>query len=188
MPPLPRANNELESDLEEEDAEVLEGQLEDTILGASAFNVGHHAEGPAGMVVEDWVPITMVADDGVDQDTITHSIPPEDIDTTEMALLYDRLPTSTLKMSTLERMHKDGDQGRALALLSKKNRLHIDSKYMFDVMDPNLFFKMSQVYMDHRLLIGRELGFDLILPNMNVHKQAQKKSPLGLALAIRRHG
>lgn len=23
--------------------------------------------------------------------------------------------------------------------------------------------------MDHRLLIGRELGFDLILPNMNVH-------------------
>lgn len=124
---------------------MLEGQLEDTVLGASAFNVGHHAEGPAGMVVEDWVPITMVADDGVDQDTITHSIPPEDIDTTEMALLYDRLPTSTLKMSTLERMHKDGDQGRALALLSKKNRLHIDSKYMFDVMDPNLFFKMSQV-------------------------------------------
>lgn len=133
------------SDLDDDDADALEGQLEDTVLGASAFNVDHNAEGPAGMVVEDWIPVTMVADDGVEQETITHSIPLEDIDATEMSRRYDLLPTSTLKMSTLERLHKDGDQGRALALLRKKNRLVIDSKYMYDTMDPNLYFKMRQV-------------------------------------------
>ncbi|OJT04594.1 hypothetical protein TRAPUB_4696, partial [Trametes pubescens] len=152
-----------------DDVAALEGQLEDTVLGASAFDIGNHAEAPAGMAVEDWVPITMVADDGVDQETITRSIEESsEIDESEMSRRYDELKTYTLKMSTLEQLHKTEDQTRALALLSRKNRLLIDDKYRYDIMHPNLLFKMHKVYMDHRLLIGRELGFDLLLPNLNV--------------------
>lgn len=171
-------------DMSHSDVETLEGQLEDTVLGASAFTIGSHAESPAGMVVEDWVPVTMVADDGVDQETITNSILSERVDDTEMLRRYDELKTFTLKMSTLEQLYKTKDEARALAILSRKNRLHIDDKYMFNAMDPNMMFKMktvspfaaplhhryirAQVYMDHRLLIGRELGFDILLPNLNV--------------------
>lgn len=129
-----------------DDVAALEGQLEDTVLGASAFDIGNHAEAPAGMAVEDWVPITMVADDGVDQETITRSIEESsEIDESEMSRRYDELKTYTLKMSTLEQLHKTEDQTRALALLSQKNRLLIDDKYRYDIMHPNLLFKMHKV-------------------------------------------
>ncbi len=126
--------------------EVLESRLENAVLGENAFADDSEQHASVGVTLEDGVPITMVAEDGVDQDEITRSIEsPLNYDGGEMARKYDQLPTHNLYLSRLEKMHRQELQGQALALLSRKNRLVIDDEYLVNANDPNLRWTMPGV-------------------------------------------
>ncbi|KAI0360240.1 hypothetical protein OH77DRAFT_1444810 [Trametes cingulata] len=145
--------------------------MEQAVLGAEAFHEFRTARddelAPAEALVEDGVPVTMVADDGVDQEEITRSIEEEMLHQSRSARAYEDAMMHTLYLSELEEIHKGAKYKKAMDIAARKNRLVIDDKYKVDPFDPNIMWMMPGVYVDHRLIIARELGFDVLLPNID---------------------
>ncbi|KAH9848943.1 hypothetical protein C2E23DRAFT_738394, partial [Lenzites betulinus] len=78
---------------------------------------------------------------------------------------YEEAKMHTIYLSELEEVHRRGKYKKAMEIAARKNRLVIDAKYKIDPFDPNIMWMMPGVYLDHRLIIARELGFDVLLPN-----------------------
>ena len=122
--------------------------------------------------VHQYLDVTTLADplqapDSVDPQDLYHSIC--DLPNSEIGQdRYEQLPKEMVKLSSLKALYDNKRVNTALARLHRRSTLVIDKEYTVSMNDPGYAFSCRKSYLDFILVVGKDVGIDMFIPNVLV--------------------
>ncbi|KAI0353427.1 hypothetical protein OH77DRAFT_1383898, partial [Trametes cingulata] len=138
---------------------------EENVLGEVVYDDADNGAVPHGALVSEDVAPTMLTEDAMDQSEVTRSIEDEYGDITRMARAYESMPVKSVRLSTLRKWYRDGEDTLAMRTLLSKTRIVIDKEYLVNPHDPDISWVTSGNYLDYRQIVSRANAVDVLLPN-----------------------